>query len=106
MLKDLQQTWDLDVIFSGGSSSPEFAQFLEQTSQQIAALAARVRQERDLAGWESLLLDLQEVIKRQRHAGAFVSCLNAQNVKDQQAQILSGRVKQMAATFASVLTAV
>ncbi len=105
MQKDLKQTWDLDAIFPGGSSSPQFADFLQQLAQDIAALSKDVQGDQSLADWGALVARVQDVAKRQRHAGAFVSCLGAQNVKDQQAQILGGKVKQLAAAFASVMTA-
>jgi oligoendopeptidase F len=39
-----------------------------------------------------------------KEAGAFVSCLTAQDVKDERAKLLSGRVKSISASFASALT--
>lgn len=106
MLKDLNQTWDLDAFFPGGSSSPELAAFLAQLEQDTAALAMEVTTvPSDVSAFVQLIDRLQDIAKRQRHAGAFVNCLNSQNVKDQPAQILGGKVKQMAAAYASVLTA-
>lgn len=106
MLKDLKQTWDLETFFPGGSTSPEFAIFLEELAQDIQSLSTQVKAGQcDLVSWGSLIARLQDVAKRQRHASAFVSCLGSQNVKDQYAQIQSGKVKQLAAAYASMMTA-
>lgn len=106
MLKNLKQTWDLETFFPGGSASPEFAVFLEELAQDIQSLSNEIKAEQhDVVDWESLIIRLQDVAKRQRHANAFVSCLGSQNVKDQYAQILNGNVKQLSAAQASMMTA-
>jgi oligoendopeptidase F len=105
MFKDLKQTWDLDAFFPGGSQSPQFAAFLEALEGDVQALAARAAQ--PIAGqeaWAAIIDEVQDVGARLRQASAFVSCLNAQNVRDRQAQALNGRVRQLAAVNASVMT--
>ena len=105
MLKNLEQTWDLDVFFPGGSASPEFAGFLQELERDLEAVAVVVGSELEsLEDWVTLLNRVQDVGSRLRHAGAFVSCLNAQNVADGGAQILTGRIQQLNAANASVLT--
>ncbi len=105
MLKNLEQTWDLDVFFPGGSKSPEFASFLSDLELDLQAVATAVgSQTGSQEGWAKLLNQVQDVGSRLRHASAFVSCLNSQNVKDGEAQILAGRVQQLSAINASVLT--
>ncbi len=107
MLKNLEQTWDLDVFFPGGSSSPEFTTFLAELEQDINQAAELVTQERSsVAEWVELLDTVQDIAGRMRQASAFVSCLNAQNVRDEQARILAGRVRQLGASNASVMTSV
>lgn len=106
MFDNLKQTWDLDAFFPGGSESAEFAAFLRELEQDVQSLTAAVNQGTPgVADWQALLQRVQDATSRVRHAGAFVSCLNAQNVKDQKAKILAGQVKQVQASFASVLTA-
>ncbi|HLN62815.1 MAG TPA: oligoendopeptidase, partial [Symbiobacteriaceae bacterium] len=106
----LSQKWDLDVIFPGGSSSPELETFLNQLEADIASFKARVAATavpattQDLAAWSSLLADLQDLAKRNRQVAAFVSCLNAQNTKDEKAKLLSGRLGQIGAAFGSAST--
>lgn len=105
MLKNLEQTWDLDVFFPGGSASLEFAGFLQELERDLEAVAVVVGSELEsLDDWVTLLNRAQDVGSRLRHAGAFVSCLNAQNVTDGGAQILTGRIQQLNAANASVLT--
>lgn len=106
----LSQTWDLDVFFPGGSESPALAAFLTSLETDIAALRQKVEAtavpqtaEQALA-WGSLLDEVQRLARRTRESGAFVGCLNAQNVKDQQAKLIGGRLKQISAAFASALT--
>jgi pepF/M3 family oligoendopeptidase len=106
----LNQKWDLDVLFPGGSASPAFAAFLDALTADVAAFRTRLTERQvpqtpaDVADWSELFDTLQEIARRQRHAGAFIGCLNAQDMKDQQAKLLGGRLKQIGAAFASVLT--
>ncbi|NLW17022.1 MAG: M3 family oligoendopeptidase, partial [Firmicutes bacterium] len=105
MLKNLEQRWDLDVFFPGGSKSPQFAEFLqslEQDLQKAAQVVADLGE--SLPDWLTAINLVQDLGKRLRHASAFVACLNAQNVKDTDAQVLTGRVQQLNAANASVLT--
>lgn len=106
MLKNLERTWNLETFFPDGSNSREFAAYLERLSGSITVLTERV------AGpapdgpeeWANLMEDVQQAVKQARHAGAFVSCLTAQDVNDSQARILGGRVAQIRAGLASVMT--
>jgi oligoendopeptidase F len=108
----LSQKWDLDVIFPGGSGSPELETFLTALEADIAAFKSRVAATAvpttvDAAGpWTGVLDTLQDLAKRFRQAAAYVSCLNAQNTKDEKAKLLSGRLGQMGAAFGSVSTLV
>ncbi|MCL6632674.1 MAG: M3 family oligoendopeptidase [Alicyclobacillus herbarius] len=93
-------TWDLDVIFPGGSTSERFQQFLSRLEADLQAL--RVAADMDVEGWLAFLQPFESVSKRLSEAGAFVSCLSAQDVYDQQAKLLEGRVNQLSATYESV----
>ncbi|HBK86079.1 MAG TPA: oligoendopeptidase, partial [Firmicutes bacterium] len=96
MLKNLEQTWDLDVFFPGGSKSPEFAAFLQELEQELHTVADLVvRKRSSLQDWVELLTDIQTIGNHLRHASAFVACLNAQNVKDADTQLLAGRIQQL-----------
>ena len=54
--------------------------------------------------WGDLIDHVQELGKRLRQAGAFVNCLTAQNVKDEQAKLLRGRLTQLGASFGAAMT--
>lgn len=110
MKKPLNPTWNLENIFPGGSASPEFAQHLEQLVGEIDAFAKNVKASAtpqtvaEAKEWCNLFDQMQSISKKMRQAGAFLSCLNAQNVKDQKAKLLSGEIKQISAAFSSALT--
>ncbi len=106
MFKNLNRTWDLDTFFPGGSQSPEFAKYLDGLENSLKDFARKmqpgfVKDESNLA---LAIETLQDLSNRLRHAGAFVSCLSAQNVHDKYARIVAGRVKQISAAFSGIMT--
>ncbi|QRG68716.1 M3 family oligoendopeptidase [Brevibacillus choshinensis] len=108
MEKTLPQSWDLEVLFPGGSESEQFRSFLSELESDIAALQAKVGQA-DLGLQEKktfveVVDSVQAISVRTRQAGAFISCLTAQNMKDEAAKMLGGRVKTISASFGSALT--
>lgn len=108
MEKALPQRWDLEVLFPGGSESAAFHSFLGELESDIAALKARVEQP-DLPVQEKqtfveVLSSVQGIAVRVRQAGAFISCLTAQNMKDDKAKLLGGRVNSISAAFGGALT--
>jgi len=109
-MQNLSQTWDLDVLFPGGSESPQFAAFLDALQADIAALRTKLTNvslpttAAQLPTWSPLLTEVQAIGKRIRQAGAFVSCLNAQSMTDQGAKIAQGRVSQISAGFGAAST--
>jgi oligoendopeptidase F len=102
--------WDLDVFFQGGSESPEFRKHLntlEKKKNDFAdnALAFHPPQsasDGDLV-WK-LIEEAKEVMLYLRQAGAFVSCLEAQNMHDRKADSLRGEVTSLSADFSSTFT--
>lgn len=106
MFKDLNQTWDLDAIFPGGSRSSEFAEFLDSLEADVKTFGAEVSQGKpeDLAGWVDRITRIQNLTKRLRQGGAFISCLDAQDVSDRNSRVIGGRVRQIQAGFASIMT--
>lgn len=104
----LQQTWNLETIFPGGSASPQLASFLETLEKDMQALQQDVRSlsvPDSIEGTQALeafLEQFQSCYARVREASAFVSCLTAQNVNDKKAVQLSGRVTSLSATLQSV----
>jgi pepF/M3 family oligoendopeptidase len=110
VLTGLRQTWDLEAIFPGGSQSPELAAFLTALEQDIATFRKQVegtalpQSEVDIQPWIAMIDTVQQFGRRFRQAGAFVSCLNSQNMKDEPAKLLNGRIGQLSAAFGSVST--
>jgi oligoendopeptidase F len=100
-------TWDLDVIFPGGSASIEFAEFLDALSNDLKELDKQVETLEETAAvdtWVSVLQQVEDCSKRLSEAMAFVECLLAQDVHDQGGKLLEGRVNQLSADHESVMT--
>jgi len=106
----LQQTWNLERFFPGGSNSSAFQAFLDTLEGQVAELTAlaaglKAPQTADAAPLKPAVELLQAVVKKIREADSFVGCLAAENQNDKKAIILAGRVKTLSASYASALTA-
>lgn len=100
-----RETWDLDVIFPGGSDSPQFKEFLTALREDLQLFQQEVNEATDdLATWEKIIVQSQELGKRLRQGGAFVSCLTAQNIKDERAKLLTGEIKNLSSMYSSILT--
>ena len=92
-MSNAEQIWDLESIFPGGSSSPELQMQLEAVRTQIAALQAQVEALTSgltLEQLKTLVHDMQDVQINLGQCRAFVSCLTAQNVRDNKAKLLQG----------------
>lgn len=98
--------WDMEVIYPGGSGSPAFAKELSGMETGIASLnellvnkggqlKERIRSMTELA--QSILLSL-------RQSESFVSCLIAQDVRDQAALGLNDRVKTIGAKYQAAMS--
>ncbi|NMH70851.1 M3 family oligoendopeptidase [Bacillus sp. RO3] len=104
------ESWDLDVFFQGGSDSQEFRKHLDilnRKKDQFAENALGFHppqspKDADLV-WH-LIEEAKEVMMYLRQAGAFVSCLEAQNMHDRKADSLRGEVTSLSADFSSTFT--
>lgn len=96
-----QPNWNLDVIFPGGSHSPELQAWLTKLEQDLNDFAMKTGaplpavEEARLEAVKERLHTYQELTKRLREAGAYVSCLVAQNVKDEAAVIRQSTVRRL-----------
>lgn len=110
MLQTYSQVWDLDVIFPGGSSSTYLDQHLKEIKRDFPALKEKIlalditTDAIDVSEWSHCINGLQEMSGRISEASAFISCLNAQNARDEQAQLLRGKSTQLLACLQSVQT--
>ncbi|MEF7563394.1 M3 family oligoendopeptidase [Bacillus infantis] len=104
------EVWDLDVFFEGGSSSGDFAVHIDQTKQLIDEFIALTEgwqpssAEQDQQTLLNLIGKFEGTIKKLRQAGAFVSCLEAQNMADSKANELRAAVTVLSAGFQNALT--
>lgn len=108
-IEEYQATWDLEGLFPGGSNSQEFREHLALSMDEIDKLSAYVHkyeplQETDKDSLQQIVNQFEVVVKKVRQAGAFVSCLEAQNMEDKGASALRGRVTELSAAFQNVLT--
>jgi pepF/M3 family oligoendopeptidase len=98
-------TWDLDSVFAGGAKSPELAGQMDQLAETLAALKSRLdtlpspETPEGLTAWHELYMGTQQLLDRGTQVGAFIGCLNAQDVRDMDAKLLMGRMSQIGAEF-------
>ncbi|MFC5702879.1 M3 family oligoendopeptidase [Cohnella faecalis] len=103
MSKSYSMTWDLESLFPGGSSSPELANFMEETERLTGALLERLRSAGDeqpshteLTEWTSAL---QDILSRLREGESFIGCLTAQQTSDRRAVAWTEKIQTLSAKF-------
>lgn len=98
-------TWDLDVIFSGGSQATTFHTYIDNVQHEMADLSETVTafnpEEPQLF---NVVQQMEGTMKKLREVFAFVSCLSAQNVKDKQANLLVGKRNELKAEMGTIQT--
>ncbi|MGY0692155.1 M3 family oligoendopeptidase [Virgibacillus sp. FSP13] len=103
-------TWDLDVIFPGGSESEAFHTYVTTIEREMKDLAGYVndfipaKENVNIALLEKIVDELEHTMKKLREAFAFVSCLSAQNVKDEKASVLVGKRSELKAKMDAIKT--
>ncbi|GGE45185.1 oligoendopeptidase [Pullulanibacillus camelliae] len=106
----LNQTWNLDAIFPGGSASEAFSAFFETLENETQAFydtlqSSTAPKSLDHAdNWLENLYTYENLAQRLVEASAFTSCLRAQNMQDKHADILSNSVQSLFARFKSCET--
>jgi pepF/M3 family oligoendopeptidase len=106
----LQQTWDLETIFSGGSASTALRDHLDALERDIAAYQAKLQELQapstveETKALDNLIEDLQAVDSRLSEAGSFIGCLTAQDQHDKKALQLDARVTSLNAAYNNVMT--
>lgn len=110
MSTTLRQTWDLESIFKGGSSSETFAAYLKQLEKDIASLSTELAGVKvpvtleDTYAYDGFIERLQDIIARLSEGAAFVSCLGAENQDDKKAVQLTGKIASLHAQLLNVKT--
>lgn len=108
-LHGLKETWDLDVFFKGGSQSESFASYLDMIRDELAEFHEKIesftgpKRADDTKELVAILSLFESVVKKTRQAGAFVSCLQAQNMNDSKANQKRSEITQLSATFHNTL---
>jgi oligoendopeptidase F len=119
MKQSYSLSWNLESLFAGGSSSPEFVVFVEESDKLAAKLLKELADavnmtnpvdNQQLTGWTE---QLQNVLSRLREADSFVSCLTSQQMSDKRAvawtekiQTLSARYRQALDLYEALLSSV
>lgn len=107
MENKLEQTWNLDSIFPGGSDSKQLESFIKQLEVDLTDLKKKLNaQQNDISidDLADVIFEVQELAKEVREAGAFLSCLSAQNVKDTKAKKHLGKLGELGSLLESILT--
>ncbi|WP_079912682.1 M3 family oligoendopeptidase [Paenibacillus sp. 32352] len=109
MKTPLQQTWNLERFFPGGSGSSAFHAFLEALEKDLKSLSVildgfKTPQTADATVFIPVIDLLQSILKKIREADSFVGCLAAENQADKKAIILAGKIKTLSASYATELT--
>jgi oligoendopeptidase F len=110
MTNTYSEVWDLEVFFKGGSESPEFASHLQSAQEAISSFKKEVGNWNadDQVSEGNRLASLVEMFdgaaRKVRQAGAFVSCLQAQDTEDKKAGQLRAAVTELSASLQTALT--
>ncbi|MBY0096293.1 M3 family oligoendopeptidase [Mesobacillus maritimus] len=109
MVHTYSDNWNLEVFFQGGSHSEGFKHYLDETVKNIGDYRNAVNSwnpEGSLDGTTALInliSGFERAAKQLRQAGAFVSCLQAQNTLDKKATELKAKITELSASFQTVL---
>ncbi|MBD7909243.1 M3 family oligoendopeptidase [Sporosarcina gallistercoris] len=106
--KKYNQTWDLDQIFTGGSTSEDLQQTVKQLTEEIGQMDEQITQfNPENATAESLAAitdNLSPVQKQLRDVYAYISCLSAQDVNDEEAAVWVAKRGELSAKMGAVGT--
>lgn len=108
MQHPLNPTWDLESIFPGGSDSEALQQSFAAIEQDLALLNGELKElsspisEDSIPALAKITTRLQDLNRRMQEAGAFISCLTAQNLQDKKAVQLTGRKSALSAQLVAI----
>ncbi|WP_026905931.1 M3 family oligoendopeptidase [Paucisalibacillus globulus] len=108
--REYEKIWDLDVIFPGGSESKEFKDYLKNVETEMEELSILVteykpEEKNPISLLANIVKKLETTMKKLRESFAYISCLSAQDVKDENANILVGKRSDLAAKMGGIRTA-
>ncbi|WP_027964872.1 M3 family oligoendopeptidase [Halalkalibacillus halophilus] len=97
--------WDLEVFFKGGSESQELRDHLDETKKRLSDFDEKIKAfETPSRGNEgeqvANLIEAGSNINMQiRQAGAFVSCLEAEDMSNKKASALRSEITELSASY-------
>ncbi|MFD2618463.1 M3 family oligoendopeptidase [Terrilactibacillus laevilacticus] len=106
----LDQTWNLETIFEGGSHSKAFASFLKQLNEDLNQFQNTLTEthapntDGETTLWKDIIHKYEALYKRLIEGYAFLECLTAQNMKDDKASQLFAAIQATAAQFEACST--
>lgn len=90
--------WEIDSIFPGGAASQQYAEFrkkiigeIEDLTRNLENLPKKLNDD-SRSQWAEWILNLQKTYEELHLAGAFVTCLTAQNVNDEKAMQIEAEI--------------
>ncbi|WP_117160909.1 M3 family oligoendopeptidase [Paraliobacillus sp. X-1268] len=108
MEKEYKQVWNLDTLFTGGSNSEEFANYIKELEKRLEMLKNEVEQTQGKMIDGDTLERIVELIRlctmQLEEMSSFIGCLTAENTQDKYAKILVGKSNSYQAVFDKILT--
>ncbi|WHY87352.1 M3 family oligoendopeptidase [Neobacillus novalis] len=104
-----REVWDLEKLFPGGSQSIQFCDHIEQVEIKVDKLDDRLEffhtplELNDSLHLADIIDQIIGIQLNLSQANSFITCLLAQNPKDQHAAILRGKTISISARFESAL---
>lgn len=93
------------MIFPGGSDSEVFHTYINNVQNEMKILSGLVTEFNPAAPKiTEVVQQMESTMKKLREAFAFVSCLSAQNVKDEKAKLLVGKRSELKAEMSAIQT--
>ncbi|WP_226034533.1 M3 family oligoendopeptidase [Aquibacillus saliphilus] len=102
--------WNLDSLFSGGSSSKELHNYISELKKNMDVLLSAVNKfiipehSNDSKDLEDVIQLLEKATKQLSEFSSFVSCLSAQDVGDKEAKLLVGKRSQLSSLYATTIS--
>jgi len=110
MKQSYHPAWDLEVIFPGGSRSHEFRIYMDEIKVGLEHFSTLVddyrpgKQETNYSQLVEIVEAYAKIKKQFSEAAAFISCLSAQDMQDEQANILVAERSGLGAELSGVVT--
>ncbi|UUI03494.1 hypothetical protein NP439_02005 [Oceanobacillus jeddahense] len=104
-----KKVWNLNNLFPCGSGPSSFDNYVKQLEMEITELEEKINlfdnliEINESLGVKSVLKHIGKIWKKLSQANSFITCLSAQNTKDQDAVVLKEITSFMSAHFESVI---